>query len=318
MKSLSWLKISILIVVMAVAMNAIPAKSVKKVVTQPVKPVVVVKPAPIGSDLSKLFIDSLALVGAVPQDKIELLELQVKPGDKIAFMGDGITFEGGYVRATNYILSTNYPTMKVTIKNAGGGNGTAENMEPRFEKDVNLADKPAFVFINAGLNEMLKRLKEPHQQAAIDSYKASLVKMVDKAQAVGSQVVLLTPTIYQEEATAEGNKRLELYAAAMKDIATEKKCKVVDLHAMFTTALAKKPATLKITTDGIHMNFYGDAIMAIGVLRALGVPDKTIAKTDVIGVFQVKNIGPLAKFAAQLEVPPARFFKPGLVELLSL
>ncbi|MEI6520944.1 MAG: SGNH/GDSL hydrolase family protein [bacterium] len=315
MKNFPWLKMSILIGVMTMATCVISAKPTKKVTAAPIKPVAVVKPVPIGSDLSKLFVDALAMVGTAPQDKMELL---VKPGDMIAFMGDGITFEGGYIRAAQYILATNYPNTKAVFKNAGGGNGTAENMEPRFEKDVNLAEKPAFVFINAGLNEMLKRLKEPQQQSAVDDYKANIVKMVDKAQAAGSQVVLLTPTIYQEDATAEGNKRLELYAAAMKDIAKDKKCKVVDLHTMFISALAKKPASLKITTDGIHMNFYGDTIMAIGVLRALGVTDTTIAKTNAIGVFQVKNFGPLAKFAAELEVPPARFFKPSLVSLLSL
>ena len=45
---------------------------------------------------------------------------------------------------------------------------------------------------------------------------------------------------------------------------------------MFVKVLTKKPARCKgnwITADGVHMKPMGDAIMALGILRALGVPD---------------------------------------------
>ena len=45
-------------------------------------------------------------------------------------------------------------------------------------------------------------------------------------------------------------------------------------------ALTKKPADFKgnwLTADGVHMKPMGDAIMALGILRAVGVPD---AKTE--------------------------------------
>jgi hypothetical protein len=64
------------------------------------------------------------------------------------------------------------------------------------------------------------------------------------------------------------------------------------------------------------MNAYGDAIMAIGVLRALGVSDEIIGKTDPIGAFQIKGMGSLSKYSELLEVPPTRFFKVGLSQLL--
>ena len=82
---------------------------------------------------------------------------------------------------------------------------------------------------------------------------------------------------------AEGNKRLPKYVEAEKQIAAEKKCQLVDLHAMFLTALKQKPAGQKtcwLTVDGVDMNPLGDAIMAVGVLRALGVPDAKIAASD--------------------------------------
>jgi len=50
---------------------------------------------------------------------------------------------------------------------------------------------------------------------------------------------------------------------------------------MFAHVIVKRPANVPnlkawLTSDGVHMSPAGDALMAIGVLRALGVPDDTI------------------------------------------
>jgi hypothetical protein len=120
--------------------------------------------------------------------------------------------------------------------------------------------------------------------------------------------------VIQEQPNAEGNKRLALYVTAMKEVAAEKKCLVIDLHGMFLTAINRKPADLRLTSDGVHMGLYGDAIMAIGVLRAFGVPDKTIAEFDCLPMLQCKGWNlPVKRMAELLEVPVARFAKPELV-----
>jgi lysophospholipase L1-like esterase len=267
----------------------------------------------IGTDITNVLPDVLALVGK--QDAPG--KLLLKPGDKVAFMGDSITAGGGYVRLANFIINAHYADIKPVFINAGISGHKAENMEPRFESQMKLAEKPAVCFINVGINDVWHRLGAPHDQAVLDKYKENVTKMVDRAQAVGAQVVLLTPTLIQEDANNEGNKRLLLYVDAMKQVAAEKQCAVADLHALFITALAAKPAALKLTGDGVHMNPYGDAIMALGVLRALGVPDEKFAASDVMPAFQVRALGmSLTKAAEVLEVPPTRFFKPELLRFV--
>ena len=67
--------------------------------------------------------------------------------------------------------------------------------------------------------------------------------------------------------------------AADKTIAEEQKCQFVDLHQMSLDAIAKKPADAKgnwLTRDGVHMQPMGDALMALGALRAFGVPDERL------------------------------------------
>ena len=82
--------------------------------------------------------------------------------------------------------------------------------------------------------------------------------------------------------TKSANKRLRIYIEAEKQVARDRKCILVDLHAMFMTALAKRHGEQAgkdkwLTSDGVHMSPAGDALMAIGVLRGLGVPDRQIA-----------------------------------------
>jgi len=270
-----------------------------------------------------LLADMLSLVGAQPPG-----ELRIKPGDKVSFMGDSITQAGGYHRLAAHVLKTAYPNLNLPpFTNAGISGNKTENMEPRFTQDMKLSEKPAWVFISVGINDVGGRLKDdnnnalPHDPKVLEAYAANVRNMVDMGQAAGARVVLLTPTLIQEDSNSEGNQRLPLYVDALKQIAAEKKCDVMDLHDLFLKSLANRKTPIKLTVDGLHMTVYGDAIMVIGVLRAMGVPDSAIAATDVAGIIQFSGLRramPLSDASELLEVPVARFLaKPELLSLLS-
>ena len=225
----------------------------------------------------------LSLVGPAPADLPK--DLQLKPGNQIVAIGDSITAQGGYLRDVDAVLAQQYPELKIRwLVNKGIGGQKAEDLVQRFDKDV-VQLKPAFVTINVGINDVWHRLGAPHDAKVLAAYKANVTKMVDAAQKAGIGVILLTPTVIQEDPAGEGNKRLAAYVAAEREIAAEKKCVLVDLHGMFLTALAKKPAGQKtwLTADGVHMKPLGDGIMALGILRALGVPDAKTAASYLPG-----------------------------------
>jgi lysophospholipase L1-like esterase len=230
------------------------------------------------SKIQQLFTMVLSLLGPAPADTPK--ELQLKSGDQIVAIGDSITQQAGYVRDIDAVLAEKYPDLKLPkVINKGIGGQKAEDLVKRFDKDV-VKLKPAFVTISIGINDVWHRLNAPHDAKILAAYKKNVAAMVDQAQAAGIKVILIAPTVIQEDAKAEGNKRLTMYVDAEKEIAKEKKCQFVDLHAYFLTALEKKPADVKgnwLTGDGVHMKPLGDAIMAAGVLRALGVPDGKIA-----------------------------------------
>ena len=236
----------------------------------------------------------------------------------MSFMGDSITQAGGYLRLTAYVLSTQAARLNIPpFTNAGIGGQKAENMEPRFEKDMKLGEKPAWVFISVGVNDVWHRMNQPHDPRVLEAYEINVRKMVEQGQAAGCRVVLLTPTIIQEDPDSEENKRLASYVEAMKRIAAEKKCAIVDLHGLFLKAMANRKTPVKFTKDGVHMAACGDAIMAIGVLRAMGVSDDTIGATDVTPILKVRGGGVDTTTAAHvLEVPVTRFARPELLSIL--
>ncbi len=208
----------------------------------------------------------------------------LKAGDSIVCIGDSITAGGGYLRDMDEVFARQYPDLKIAkVINAGIGGQKAENLIGRFKKDV-IDRKPAVVTINIGINDVWHRLNAPHDPGVLATYVTNVTKMVEEAQAAGIRVVLVTPTVIKEDLAAEGNKRLPLYADAMKAIAAERKCDLVDLHTLFIEALKKKPADVKgtwLTSDGVHMKPLGNAVMAVGILRGLGVPDDKLAATEI-------------------------------------
>jgi len=229
----------------------------------------------------KLLAKAIALVGPAGDTPKKPI---LKAGDSIVCMGDSITAGGGYLRQMDACLAQQLGDLKVRkIINAGISGQKAENFIRRFKKDI-LDRKPAVVTINVGINDVWHRLRKPHDEKVLKTYEANVGKMIDQAQAANIAVILLAPTVIQENAKAEGQKRLALYVAAMKRLAAQKKCGFVDLHAMFLAALKHKPAGMKgnwLTRDGVHMKPLGDAIMAVGALRAMGVADKKLAATDI-------------------------------------
>lgn len=231
--------------------------------------------------LADLFASLFAAIGPAPQTSPR--DVILKPGDRIVAIGDSITEAGGYLRDVDAVLAAQYPQLKLPpIVNAGIGGQVAEDLVPRFRHDV-IDRNPAIVAISIGINDVWAREDEPHDPRVLMAYYQNVSKMVDTAQAAGVQPILLTPTIIREVACNVPNQRLLVYVDAEKRIAREKNCRMADLHRLFLEALARKPAAVQgnwLTDDGVHVNDPGDALMAIGVLRALGVPDDVIRRGE--------------------------------------
>lgn len=207
-------------------------------------------------------------------------ELQVKDGQKIAFMGDSITAGGakpkGYVSLTIKGLEAN--GVKATAIPAGISGHKSNQMLARLENDV-LSKKPDWMTLSCGVNDVWHGAKG----VSLEDYKVNITKIVDQCQAAGVKVMILTSTMIKETQTNELNQKLVPYNEFLRTLATEKKCLLADLNADMQAAIAKAGPDRKgniLTGDGVHMNPAGNEMMALGVLKAFGLSEEQLQKAQ--------------------------------------
>jgi len=207
----------------------------------------------------------------------------VKAGDKIAFLGDSITqagagHPGGYVQLVISGLKAN--NINAEMIPAGIGGHKSNDMLARLERDV-ISKKPTWMTLSCGVNDVWHGANG----VPLPAYQKNITEIVDKAQAAGIKVMILTATMIGEDAANENNKKLEHYNAFLHKLATEKKCPIADLNADMQAAIKQAPSgnkrvDLQLTSDGVHMGPLGDRLMAAGVLKAFGLNEDQLKKAN--------------------------------------
>ena len=216
----------------------------------------------------------LALAAAIAAGTVFAKPL-VKDGEKIAFIGDSITEFGnwpaGYVNMV--VKGLELSGVKVGKIAVGHSAETSENMVRRFAKDV-VAAKPDWVTISCGVNDVERMCVKGKKEVDYGKFEKNVRGMLDMAKAAGIRPVLLTPTIrWEDKPDSEQNQQILKLGAFMREEAKARQIPVADLNALMRETMKTTPLNGKyrLTRDGVHMNFAGNAMMAKGVLKAFGV-----------------------------------------------
>jgi len=206
----------------------------------------------------------------------------IKDGQKIAFLGDSITAQGvehpsGYVQLV--VLGLKVNGIKVTIIGAGVGGNKSNQMLAREDADV-IDQKPDWMTISCGVNDI-------YGQLALNLYRQNMIHIIDKAQAANIKVIILTATMITEDQSAELNQKLIPYNSFLRQLAKDKKCPLADLNADMQAAVLASgggPKTRRggsiLTNGGVHMNALGDQVMAIGLLKTMGLNADQLQKAQ--------------------------------------
>lgn len=199
-------------------------------------------------------------------------------GDSITQFGDG---PNGYVGLMRAYLAQAYPQNAFEVVNAGVSGNTSNDELARFDRDV-LQKKPDLLTVSVGVNDVWHGFNAQHPQGGgpggvtLDVYRANVEKIVGQAQAQGIVVVLLSPTVIGEDLNDPRNAMAADYTQALREIARGRKCLFVDLRLPFETYLDLSRTTGHtdnlLTGDGVHMNDWGNRVMAATILSALLSP----------------------------------------------
>jgi len=207
----------------------------------------------------------------------------LKSGDCICFLGDSITqADPGYTRLLAAMLTAARPELSLRFVYAGIGGNRVGNLLDRLDRDV-LAQDTSWVTVSIGINDVWHRHGATPGGTSDADFEAGYRELMRRLLAAGVRPFVVTPTVVHEDLEGVENAELQVLLAQQRSIASEMGLPICDLHAAFAAAIAARRAALPpeawplgadgrtrfFTTDGVHMNPAGNALMALALLRGL-------------------------------------------------
>lgn len=206
--------------------------------------------------------------------RADTTHITLKSGQKIAFLGDSITYfggawPGGYVNLVVRGLAAN--GIRVTAVKAGVGGDTSVNMLARLKAQV-LARKPDWMTLSCGVNDVWHGSRGG---VLLPAYEKNITSIVDQVQAAGIKVMIMTSSLIGENPQSPNNQKLVAYNNFLRQLAVKKHCLLADINAA-ELALLQRDRHLGrwhgnlLTVDGVHPNPLGHVMFAEVILRAFG------------------------------------------------
>ncbi len=215
---------------------------------------------------------------------------------RVLILGNSITQDGAYVDYLEYYLRKQYPKRALDIISIGLSsetvNGASEEAHPfprpcihdRLDSALHLI-KPDLVLVCYGMNDGI--FSNP-DKGRFTAYKKGIIKLTTKVKAAGSDLILLTPTLFdpdpiKDRVSLEGevhsyrrpyhnyNEVLDTFTDWLLSLEDEG-IQIIDLHNYLRPILRKAKELKSDSTfipDGIHPNAAGHFLMAKKILLDL-------------------------------------------------
>jgi len=155
----------------------------------------------------------------------------------------------------------------------------------RLERDV-IAHKPTVVTLLFGMNDGNYVDFDP---AIMKVFEDGLAEIIHQIKArTSARIYVMTPTVYDGTRhtpwshTDRYNEVLDRYSQAARELANREKLAVIDLHSITTAALhdAKSiESSYTFLPDGVHPEPDGQLVIAAGILKAWGAPEKGLERS---------------------------------------
>ncbi|MEX2513854.1 MAG: SGNH/GDSL hydrolase family protein [Cyclobacteriaceae bacterium] len=203
---------------------------------------------------------------------------------KIVFLGNSITYSGGYVDYIEAILRLEFPERKWEFINLGLSSETVSglseaghadgqfprpNLHERLERVLNAA-QPDLVFSCYGMNDGIYL---PFDSERFEKYQEGQILLNQKVVQSGADIIHLTPSIYDEKKGEAYANLLDIYASWLISQKFNQYWKVIDLHwpmKIYQHNKRSEVADFALAADGIHPGDLGHWLMARELLVGLG------------------------------------------------
>lgn len=196
---------------------------------------------------------------------------------RVIFFGDSITEAGvkpgGYITVLDDMLKQKGLDGKFELQGAGIGGNKIYDLYLRVDDDV-IAKKPNIVVIWVGVNDVWHKSMYGTGTDP-DKFEKFYNALIKKLKAAKAEVIICTPAAIGEKTDFSNSQDGDLnqYSKIIRGIAQNNNCKLVDLRKLFLNYdLANNPENKRegiLTSDGVHLNEKGNAVVADEMLKAL-------------------------------------------------
>lgn len=201
---------------------------------------------------------------------------------RVVFFGDSITQAGvqgeGYINQLGGLLQQKGLADQYELIGAGIGGNKVYDLYLRMDEDV-LAKNPDVVVIWVGVNDVWHK-SSSGTGTDPDKFQRFYEAILKKLQAKGIRTVLVTPAAIGERTdfTNQQDGDLNLYSTFIRNLAVKYNTGLVDLRKVFLDYNLKnnpenKPSGI-LTTDRVHLNKTGNALVAEQMLPAITANNK--------------------------------------------
>ncbi|HSI32750.1 MAG TPA: SGNH/GDSL hydrolase family protein [Tepidisphaeraceae bacterium] len=229
------------------------------------------------------------------------------PARRILVLGDSITHGGRYLEYVAQVLATRYPDRAIEMINIGLASETVSglseeghadgkfprpDLHERLDRALEKA-RPEVVIACYGMNDGIYK---PLADDRFDAFKAGMTKLREKVNAAGARLILMTPPVFDaqpimartsDEGGAKPFKGYDGVLGAYAKWQVEQRASgwdVGDLHTLMKQQLEarrKGDPAFTFARDGVHPGPAGHWVMAVALLRQLGVPaDADVAQVE--------------------------------------
>ena len=183
---------------------------------------------------------------------------------------------------------------QVTTINQGINGETVEDLLKRIDRDV-INYKPDITFITIGGNDAIAGI-------ALDDYKESLEKIIDKLHKIECLPILQTYYCPIYEQMSETLQKFPEYMEIKRTISFRRQIPLIDQYKYFSALYQNEKNTYSnLMLDGLHVNPIGNAIMGLIACRSCYLPDPVFLDKK----FENKVQFYLDKMNQYIELPPS-------------
>jgi lysophospholipase L1-like esterase len=219
-------------------------------------------------------------------------------GDRVGFVGDSITHDGGYQTQVMLFYATRFPERRFEAWNCGISGDSAGGAVKRYAWDI-ASHQPTVATIMLGMNDVGRYLYEDGKSgAAVEKLRreaiaanlANLDQLAGRLTRDGARVVFITPSLFDEtgnQKTAKSpgvNGALKACAEGDRQLAAKYHAGLVDFNGPMEEInrreQAKDPNFTLIGGDRIHPGAVGHLVMAYLFLKAQGM-SPTVAAMEI-------------------------------------